>query len=43
MALCSSQIVAAADVFLFDVHSLKHDLFDRGMREVLESKTIEKV
>ncbi|CAN8006472.1 unnamed protein product [Ixodes hexagonus] len=36
-------VVAGMKVFIFDVLSLKDALFDKGLRKVLESKTIEKV
>lgn len=36
-------VVAGTKVFIFDVLTLKDALFDKGLRQVLESKTIEKV
>lgn len=36
-------VATSMKVFIFDVFSLKKELFDRGLREVMESNDIEKV
>lgn len=42
-ALCLVQIASPECVFMFDIAFGKHDLFDAGLRELLESSTVCKV
>lgn len=41
--LCWIQLATASHVFLFDMLALGDDAFDEGLRDIMESRTVQKV